>query len=255
MVRIELTKEDTMYGNLILVTPQFPIIRFPDFANMVPVMDEKPAIQMDGKAVTLLKSLLDYIHCNDEIIAVSGFRTQEEQENIWRDSLNKNGLEFTKKFVALPGCSEHQTGLAIDLARNKESIDFICPDFPRTGICQKFREMAPRFGFIERYTAGKEEITGIGVEPWHFRYVGYPHSIIMDKKDMALEEYILFLKENTDLEHPYIYKAAKTNVAISYIPLDDDKPVLIQIPDIFPYMISGTNEGGAVLSLWRENNA
>lgn len=81
--------------------------------------------------------------------------------------------------------SEHQTGLAIDLAENKEQIDFICPHFPYTGICGEFRAAAPRFGFIERYVSGKEQITGIGAEPWHFRYVGYPHSVIMAEKNYS----------------------------------------------------------------------
>ena len=119
------------------------------------------------------------IHCRNEIVAVSGFRTQEEQEKIWNDTLAESGLDFTKKYVAVPRHSEHQTGLAIDLAENKEQIDFICPHFPYTGIWGKFRMTAPRFGFVERYVSGKEQITGIGAEPWHFRYVGYPHSVIM----------------------------------------------------------------------------
>lgn len=255
MVQIELAKENSAYGNLILINPQFPLIKLPDLMNMDSAMDGKPDIQMDKHAATLLKKLLACIHCKDEITAVSGFRTQEEQESIWKNSLSENGFYFTKKFVAVPGCSEHQTGLAVDLAENKDEIDFVCPDFPRTGIFQKFRQAAPRFGFIERYPAGKEEVTGIGAEPWHFRYVGWPHSIIMDRENMVLEEYILFLKENTDLEHPYIYRTIQTNIEISYIALDAEKPTSIQIPDIFPHMISGTNEGGAILSLWREDHA
>lgn len=255
MAQIELTKENSTYGNLILVNPQFPLIKLPDPMNMDSAMDGKPDIQMDEHAATLLKELLACIHCKDEITAVSGFRTQEEQESIWKNSLSENGFDFTKKFVAVPGCSEHQTGLAVDFAENKEAIEFVCPDFPRTGIFLKFRQAAPRFGFIERYPAGKEEITGIGAEPWHFRYVGWPHSIIMDRENMVLEEYILFLKENTDLEHPYIYRTVQTNIEISYIALDAGKHASIQIPDIFSYMISGTNEGGVILSLWREDHA
>ncbi len=114
----------------------------------------------------------------------------EEQTQIYEDSLRENGGEFTKKFVALPGCSEHQTGLAIDLGLCKEEIDFICPDFPYEGICQKFRQMAPDYGFVERYPAGKEKVTGIGHEPWHFRYVGRPHARIMTDRGLVLEEYL-----------------------------------------------------------------
>ena len=155
--------------------------------------------------------------------------------------------------MAVPRHSEHQTGLAIDLAENKEQIDFICPHFPYMGIWGKFRMTAPRFGFVERYVSGKEQITGIGAEPWHFRYVGYPHSVIMTEKDMALEEYICFLKENTDLRHPYIYNSSKADkIEISYVFLDGGHSIKLDVSEMSPYMISGTNEGGAILSRWRE---
>ena len=194
MARLKLTKEDTTHGNLILVNARFPFVKHSDFKNMVPVMEGIPEIEMEETAVNLLLRLLEHICCKDEITVVSGFRTQEEQETIWNDTVNEKGLEFSRKFVAAPGCSEHQTGLAIDLAENKKPIDFICPSFPHSGIFQKFREDAPRYGFIERYPAGKELVTGIGAEPWHFRYVGYPHSIIMTNMHLVLEEYISFLK-------------------------------------------------------------
>ena len=252
MARIKLTKKDTTHGNLILVNHQFPLVEFPDLKDMVPLMDKMPEIRMEATAANLLLSLLEYIHCNNEIIAVSGFRTKEEQETIWKDTLKASGSEFTRKFVAIPGCSEHQTGLAVDLAENEEPVDSVCPSFPDTGIFHKFREAAPRYGFIERYLAGKELVTGIGAEPWHFRYVGYPHSVIIEKEHMVLEEYISFLKENTNFEAPYIYGTSKTDIEISYIPLSDECPMILNVPDISPYMISGTNEGGIILSVWRE---
>ena len=109
---------------------------------------------------------------------------------IYTDSLRENGPEFTAKFVAMPGHSEHLTGLAIDLGLRQPKIDFIRPAFPYEGICQKFRELAPAYGFIERYPKGKEHITGIAHEPWHFRYVGTPYSETMAFKGMTLEEYL-----------------------------------------------------------------
>ena len=75
----------------------------------------------------------------------------KEQQDIFKQSLKDNGRTFTQQFVALPGKSEHQTGLAIDLGLKKESIDFIRPDFPYIGICQQFREKSVPYGFIERY--------------------------------------------------------------------------------------------------------
>ena len=74
-----------------------------------------------------------------------------EQERIYRESLRDNGPAFTRRFVALPGCSEHETGLAIDLGERRASIDFIRPAFPDTGLCSAFRRRAARYGFILRY--------------------------------------------------------------------------------------------------------
>ena len=128
---------------------------------------------------------------------VSGWRSHREQQKIWDDTIAEKGELFTRKYVAVPGCSEHETGLAIDLAENAPEIDFICPEFPRTGICGKFRERAPHYGFIERYPKGKESVTGIGAEPWHFRYVGLPHSLIMTGLGLVLEEYVGLITENT----------------------------------------------------------
>lgn len=252
MTRIKLTKKDTVHGNLILVNSQFPFSWLFDLKKLVPVTDGTPGIRMEKTAANLLLDLLEYTRCRDEIAVVSGFRTQEEQELIWKDTLKEKGLVFTKKFVAVPGCSEHETGLAVDLAEKNKPVNLVCPSFSYNGIFQVFRNAASRYGFVERYPAGKEDITGIGAEPWHFRYVGYPHSIIMENRHMVLEEYVLFLKEHTDFGNPYVYRTSGADIEISYIPVADDYPMILAIPDDAPYMISGTNEGGIILSVWGE---
>lgn len=173
---------------LILVNRQHPISREPD--DLVSASTEHAEIKLRRAAQTALAELLRAIGSGDKIVPVSGYRSQEEQTAIYESSLVENGLAFTEKYVAFPGCSEHQTGLAIDLALNQDVIDFIRPNFPYDGICDEFRNLAPKFGFIERYPKGKEQITGIAHEPWHFRYVGCPHAEIMTMQNMALEEYI-----------------------------------------------------------------
>ena len=171
---------------------------------------------------------------------VSGYRTLEEQIDIYESSLKDNGEEFTKKFVALPNASEHQTGLAIDLALNEGKIDFICPSFPYHGICQEFRNVAPKFGFIERYKNDKKKITKISKEEWHFRYVGYPHSEIINNLDFCLEEYIDYIKTFTYPNNPLIYNEYK----IFYVPYKDNH--YIELND--DYLISGNNVDGFILT-------
>lgn len=178
-------------NTLILVNASHPLSR-QNITDLTPVDDAHPKILLRREAARALKRLLEASAAKDAIIPVSGYRTMEEQEDIYEKSRKENGEEFTRKYVALPGCSEHQTGLAIDLGLNQGEIDFIRPYFPYDGICGEFRKAAPEFGFVERYGRDKEEITGIAYEPWHFRYVGTPHAEIMTKKGMALEEYTAF---------------------------------------------------------------
>lgn len=181
--------ERSDWNYLILVNRENPLRRFPDADMLEPVLEEYPDVLMEHRAARALRALLEAIGNRGEIIPVSGFRTQAEQQKIWDDTLLERGEEFTRKFVAYPGCSEHQTGLAIDLGANLPEIDFICPEFPDTGLFGKFREKAADFGFIERYPKGKEAVTGIGAEPWHFRYVGVPHAAVMKAGGLVLEEY------------------------------------------------------------------
>lgn len=104
---------------------------------------------------------------------------------------------------------------------------------------------------MERYPEGKEKLTGIGAEPWHFRYVGFPHSVIMMEKEMVLEEYIQFLKKNTSLDTPYHYGGNRVGVEIAYLAVDSLEAKRITIPEQVFCLSSGTNDGGSVISKWR----
>ncbi len=177
-------------NNLILVNGCHPYLPSAEL-NLIPVHKNYPNVLLEREASLALTRLMDQLDGWRFIVPVSGWRSQEEQQRIWDESIRDNGQKFTQQFVALPGHSEHQTGLAIDLGLLQAKIDFICPAFPHEGICQKFRELAPAYGFIERYPKDKEKITGIAYEPWHFRYVGVPHAEIIAKSGLTLEEYLL----------------------------------------------------------------
>lgn len=156
--------------------------------DLVPVGDS--TVLLEREAARALESLMESLAGWKSIIPVSGWRSIHEQETIYAGSLAENGPEFTRKYVARLGHSEHQTGLAIDLGLRGVELDFIRPAFPYEGICQVFRERAADFGFVERYPAGKEPITGIAHEPWHFRYVGLSHAREMVRRGVVLEEYL-----------------------------------------------------------------
>ena len=182
-------KNEMLYDRyLVLVNASHPYSEEKSI-RLLPVCPGEPDILLEERAQRQLSLLMEEIGGWEGIVPVSGWRSLQEQQEIFDTSIRESGEEFTRKFVALPGCSEHQTGLAIDLALKKEKVDFICPEFPYTGICQKFRERAAAFGFIERYRREKEVITGISQEPWHFRYVGTPHAEFMERHGLCLEEY------------------------------------------------------------------
>lgn len=243
MRTIAVTKADISKGPLILVNAENPYISG-GRERLVP-LDDDDGVILDMTAASLLRLLFRAIGSGGRIIPVSGYRSRRDQERIYVNTLLQKGRAFTEKFVASPGCSEHQSGLAVDLAERSLYIDPISPHFPYDGICGDFRNHAAKYGFVERYGAGKESLTGISPEPWHFRYVGYPHSLIMREYDLCLEEYIALLRSyRPDGEHlcfgqTEIFYADAESAGVS-----------LSLPDEC-FQISGNNVDGFIVTVWR----
>ena len=122
------------------------------------------------------------------IIIDSGYRSYAYQEQVWNHNVKEKGLSYTKQYVAPPGASEHQTGLAVDIAVfiNNEYNDNVNENYPEY---QWMIENAYKYGFILRYPKGKESITGYNFEAWHFRYVGQDLALKLQQDNITLEEY------------------------------------------------------------------
>jgi len=236
-------------GSLILVNAghRCPV---PPRRDLVLVGEPSANVAMDRRAALLLAQLMEKIKGWQGIVPVSGWRSQGEQQAIWDGSLIKSGEEFTRKFVAVPGHSEHQTGLAIDLGERREQVDFLCPDFPEDGVCGEFRRLAARYGFILRYPAGKEPVTGIACEPWHFRYVGAPHALIMEERGLALEEYHQLLRRHPWGGEPLQYQGNGLAVEVSYLPAAPGGETAWETDGDLPCTVSGDNVGGFVVTRW-----
>lgn len=246
-MKIIMLKPNLIYiGSLILVNAQYPYREGSANPALLPI--EGGRILLSCHAVEALSDIMNRLNGWEQITAVSGWRSMKEQEEIYAGSLKENGRAFTEKFVALPGHSEHQTGLAIDLALKQDQIDFICPEFPYTGICETFRRMAVSYGFVERYPAGKEHITGISHEPWHFRYVGVPHAGIMTDNGFVLEEYISFLKKYPHGKSFYACETYGTKWAVSYLEADKTADTRLETEDNIPYSVSGNNIDGFIIT-------
>lgn len=239
-------KKNIYNGHLILVNQDHPVS--PEFELSLVYMNATTNHKIHPKVYQLLHQCMDHLNDHQNIVLTSGYRSQYEQESLYKESLHNNGEEYTNQFVAKPTHSEHETGLAFDLALRSSHIDEICPDFPYNGVCQKFRELCYDYGFIERYGEYKQSITHISKEPWHFRYVGFPHSLIMKEKDMCLEEYHDFLKEYS-IYKPYTYVVNQRVFDIYYVPVSQKTTIALRSEDV--YQISGNNMDGVIVTVWR----
>lgn len=124
----------------------------------------------------------------------SGYRSYSYQEKLFKYNVELIGLEETKKKVALPGTSDHHTGLALDYYSFRTNEDGSI--FPYTDIKEEDREYqwikdnCYKYGYIVRYPKGKEHITGYIFEPWHLRYVGLDIAKEIYYNNITLEEYV-----------------------------------------------------------------
>ena len=123
----------------------------------------------------------------------SARRSVAAQQDIWDRFMEKYGEEYTRTYVAVPGYSEHHTGLALDLYLNINGVDVYLNEdmveYPE--IWARIHEKLADHGFILRYLEGKEAITGYGYEPWHIRYIRSADTAReIRTRGITLEEYL-----------------------------------------------------------------
>lgn len=132
-----------------------------------------------------------------ELLLCSGYRTVEYQQNLfdqekqkWLDEgmSDQEAYDKAKTVVAVPGYSEHNSGLAADIVTpDHQTLDSA---FANTDAAKWLFEHAPDYGFILRYPENKQAITGIIYEPWHYRYVGVESAKTITESGKCLEEYL-----------------------------------------------------------------
>ncbi|MDD3172779.1 MAG: M15 family metallopeptidase [Herbinix sp.] len=145
------------------------------------------------------------------LIGISGYRSFDRQYEIFTNNIATQGKEHTLMYSAVPGTSEHQTGLAIDVSasslNNKLTDEFA--DTPE-GIW--LADNSYKYGFIIRYPKDKAEITGYAYEPWHIRYVGRGLSYYLYNNKLTLDEYYNY-KPSSDFDFEALYADI-----INYVP-------------------------------------
>lgn len=128
-----------------------------------------------------------------EILLSSAYRSVRRQQEIREEFLAQYGEDHVRRYVAVPGFSEHHTGLALDFVAKIGGKWLIEKSviMGRSQELQPVYDLLPGYGFILRYLRGKEEITGYPAEPWHIRYVGDPAvAAEITKRGITLEEYL-----------------------------------------------------------------
>ena len=152
-------------------------------------IDETYVNRLNKEAYLNFKEMqLDALKNGYEIFVDSSYRTYQYQVRVFESLKEEKGEEYAKLFVAPPGGSEHQTGLAVDIIfrRNGEMIEEQLETDPE--IIWLFNN-SYKYGFILRYPKGKEDITHFSFEPWHFRYVGKDIAKEIYEQDITFEEY------------------------------------------------------------------
>ena len=191
-----------------------------DWEKNVKLVDAKNAwnedIKVEKKAYENYKKLKKELKeegVNIELDSV--YRSVKEQQELWNEWSNdpEKGIEYVKKYIAVPGYSEHHTGLAIDICLKKdgklvyENDDMIAD----RKTFAKIHKKLSKYGFILRYLENRDDITGYAYEPWHLRYVGSEKIAkeIMDK-DITLEEYLGSIKDINNNKEAAKYQIEKT---------------------------------------------
>ena len=255
-------------GNLILVNYKYEYL-FPAedvLVQMKPKAEHFSVSALDTplqeEALDSFVSLTNDLYENtgfDGILVVSSFRDKVKQQEIYNDRLERYGSEYAAAYVADPGFSEHHTGLAMDLSVYVGGVSYDIETYP---ACEWFNDNYDRYGYILRYPEHKAGITSINYEGWHYRYVGLPHSLIMDQLDLCLEEYTDYIRGYTfgaalcyDRNMGTVktvdcttYTAAPSESVIYFVPVSEGDTTDIPLFSD-SYSLSGNNVDGFVVTV------
>ena len=183
--------------NLILVTNEVPLPE--DFSVQLATLSDYRNEQVDERILQDLTTMLnDMEQAGLEPLVCSSYRDYNRQMQLFneqRDLYTQQGMDAEEAYaaamesIALPGYSEHETGLAVDIVSvSHQTLD---EDFANTPEGQWLAANSAQYGFVVRYGADKQEITGMTYEPWHFRYVGQEAALAMQQQNLCLEEYLV----------------------------------------------------------------
>ncbi|MGG3558461.1 VanY-A/VanY-F/VanY-M family D-Ala-D-Ala carboxypeptidase [Peribacillus frigoritolerans] len=239
--KIEITEEQIHQGNLLLVNSEYAVEQAGIQSDIINLFTNKKltsGYQLLNNEIKLSEEIAgefsEMIAAAEEdgvsnFLISSGYRDFDEQNRLYKEM----GADY-----ALPaGHSEHNLGLALDVGSTQMKMK----EAPEG---EWIEENAWKNGFILRYPANKTDITGIQYEPWHIRYVGLPHSAIMQQMNLALEEYLDYLKDEKSIS----ISVEGEKYTISYYPISQNGTIEVEVPANEQYEISGDNMNGVIVT-------
>ena len=145
--------------------------------------------QFDARAADALRAFIGDCRAAGLSVTInSSYRDYYTQKYLYERKVAQYGEAVAKTIVLPPGTSEHQTGLAADIADQFYSLKD--SSLANTATFQWMNEHCAEYGFILRYPADKQDITQVMYEPWHFRYVGVEAATFMKEENLCLEEFL-----------------------------------------------------------------
>lgn len=193
-VGTDVQSEKTQEWPLILVNPWNSVPN--DYSITLTQLKNGQAV--DERCYPELQEMMD--DCRAEGLSpliCSSYRTQEKQEQLFTNQVQRyvnlgystdDAKAEAAKRVAIPGTSEHQLGLAVDIVDvQNQNLD---SSQENTDVQRWLMKNSWKYGFILRYPSDKTDITGIIYEPWHYRYVGKDVAKELYEQGICLEEYL-----------------------------------------------------------------
>lgn len=192
-----LLEDDYMFDSsdwrLVLINKQHPIPE--DYSFKLGTI--KDGMMCDERIISDLLAMMQAARKDGiNLMIRSPYRTDSRQEYNFNARIKRymgqgysymEAYKLTSQVITVPGASEHQVGLALDIVC--DTYDSLTAGFGDTKAGQWLAEHSCEYGFALRYPSGKEYITSIEYEPWHFRYVGREAATIMHDEDICLEEF------------------------------------------------------------------
>jgi zinc D-Ala-D-Ala carboxypeptidase len=234
-----ITKEQIYQGNLLLINSKYPVRQESVKSDIVNLSKHNELLNGYGLLDTniylsegIAQKFSEMVNDAEKegvnhFLIDSGYRTFSEQNKLYE--------EMGPSYALPAGYSEHNSGLSLDVGSSLTKME-------RAPEGKWLKENAWKYGFILRYPKDKTDVTGIQDEPWHIRYVGFPHSMIMHEKKLALEEYLDYLKEKREISTTINGK----KYTITYYPVSQRKTIKVQVNH--DYEISGNNMDGVIVT-------